>query len=160
MAAQPTYTVSVVARLSRHDKYQGTHVSFLEKSAVLLAVTTAAFSSIAHRTAQAEGHAQATRVADAAKAFPQLQSVSPITNRIVALSFVEGVATHETPGGGGANGDVKSWPLDLVKAAQPATYSIRSKDDGSLCAVFAAAKSRAQKQGTGFLSTTITSLNG
>ena len=47
----------------------------------------------------------------------ELQSVSPITGRILRLHFVGGKAFHETLGGNGSDGRVEVSPLDLGKAA-------------------------------------------
>ncbi|HEX8236388.1 MAG TPA: glycoside hydrolase family 9 protein [Abditibacteriaceae bacterium] len=63
--------------------------------------------------------------------FPKLVEMSPVSDRILMLTLVDGQAFHETRGNGGADGRVISTPLNLEKAAQPVSYAITSVDDAA-----------------------------
>jgi hypothetical protein len=59
-----------------------------------------------------------------------LTGVSPVTDRVLLLSFDDAVTVrHESKGGTGADGFVETAPLDTAKAALPVSYRITSTDD-------------------------------
>ena len=57
-----------------------------------------------------------------------LVSVSPVTDKVLALTFVDGRAVRETLGHG-YNGRIEAVPLDVRRAARKESYSVTSKDD-------------------------------
>jgi hypothetical protein len=60
----------------------------------------------------------------------ELTGVSPVTDRVLLLSFDDAVTIrHESRGGNGADGQVETAPLDTARAALPESYRVASKDD-------------------------------
>jgi hypothetical protein len=61
-----------------------------------------------------------------------LTGISPVTDRVLLLSFDDAVTIrHESRGGSGADGLVETAPLDTTKAARPDSYHITSTDDAA-----------------------------
>ncbi|MBV9866703.1 MAG: glycoside hydrolase family 9 protein [Abitibacteriaceae bacterium] len=72
---------------------------------------------------------QVTEEAGKALKMAGLRDVSPLTDCILVLHFVDGKGFPDTVAGGGSNGHVAAIPLDVNKAAQPRQYQITSRDD-------------------------------
>jgi hypothetical protein len=83
----------------------------------------------------------------------ELQSVSPITERVLRLHFVEGKAFHETLGGNGSDGRVEVSPLDLAKAALPDSYQIDSRQDTRFARPLAPVRVGRKSKGQDFVNT-------
>jgi hypothetical protein len=82
---------------------------------------------------------------------PGLQEVSPISNRILMLRFVNGRAFHETAAGAGADGRLETVPFDVAKAAAPGSYRVSSKDDAAYAQPLAPIKVGRKSKGTDFV---------
>jgi len=66
-------------------------------------------------------------------AASELREVSPVTDRVLMLTFVDGRAFAPTLGNG-ANGRVETEALDVAKASSPQSYSVTSADDPAFAA--------------------------
>ena len=63
----------------------------------------------------------------------ELRDISPITDRVLMLHFVDGKAWWGAAGDG-ENGGVDVRPLDCAAAGHPEAYAISSKEDGAFAA--------------------------
>lgn len=61
-------------------------------------------------------------------AASDLTAVSPVTDKVLMLTFVDGRAVHETLGHG-HNGRIEAVPLDVDRAQRPESYLISSRSD-------------------------------
>jgi hypothetical protein len=73
---------------------------------------------------------QATLHRDVSPA-PGLKEVSPISDRILMLRFVNGRAFHATAAGGGADGYIETIPFNVKKATASGSYRVFSRNDAT-----------------------------
>jgi len=83
----------------------------------------------------------------------ELRDVSPVTDGILMLHFVDGRAFHETQGGTGNDGRVETVPLDTARAGQPSSYQIVSKNDADYATPTAPDSVSRKSKGRDFVNT-------